>query len=143
MPIQILAQSSIRPGSPEAEATAETVIIEPDLTGLFSHELMGSITIGGVQEVEGGVTINFHFNDGFCTDAWPNGEKTASFLFKALDQIVEVDGKIPLGFPERATLDNVFLRQGGPSMELSIMKKTDPLTDNWEELSKIKIIMLY
>jgi len=139
MPIQILAQSSIRSSGPEIEAAAETVSIKPDAAGFFSHELMGPITIGEVKKANDGVTINFHFNDCFCTDAWPNGEKTTSFLFKALDQIVEVGGKIPPEFPKRVTLDNVFLRQGGPPMELSIMKKTNHLDDDWKELSKITI----
>ena len=140
MSIKILAQSSIRPGSSETEATADTVIIEPDATGLFSHELMGSITIGAVKEVENGVTVNFIFGGWCSTDAWLNGDKTTSFLFKALDQIVENGSIIPPEFPERVTLADVSLRKGGsPSMELSIMKKPYSSGDCWEELSKIQI----
>ncbi|MBU2052042.1 hypothetical protein KKH13_02440 [Patescibacteria group bacterium] len=139
MSIKILAQSSIRPGGSETEAALKTVSIESDAAGLFSHELMGSITIGEVKEVEGGVTINFHFNDCFRTDAWLNGNETTSFLSKTLGQIVETDMRIPPEFPEKVILTDVFLRRGGPSMELSIMKKPDSLGGCWEELSKIQI----
>ncbi len=140
MSIRVCVQSAIKSGSAESEARTEEVIIEPDNNGVFTHPLLGSITIGAVKEVENGATVNFIFGGWCSTDAWLNGDKTTSFLFKALDQIVEADSRIPPEFPERVTLADVFLRKGGgPSMELSIMKKPYSSGGCWEELSKIQI----
>ncbi len=139
MSIRVCAQSAIKSGSAESEARTEEVIIEPDNNGVFTHPLLGSITIGAIKEVNGGVTVNFIFNGLCSTDAWLNGDQASSFLFKALDQIVEAGGRVPPEFPERVTLTDVFLRQGGPSLELNVMKKPDSSGGCWEELSKIQI----
>ena len=134
MPIKIVAQLSTGSGSPELEAGAEEVIIETDESGVFSHPLLGSMTLEAVQEVVDGAKVNFCFNDNLGTDAWPCGDKSGSLLFQALAQMVTVKGKIPAEFPKRAILAGVFIRRGSPPMELSILERGSS-----REISQVEI----
>ena len=143
MPIRIIAQpfTSCRP---ETEPTAETVtIIEPDANGDFSHKLLGSITLREVKEVEDGVIVSVRFRASGKYDAWRAGDPTSSLYLQALRQIVfSAHGNrlnLPPKFPQRVTLANVFLRTGGPALDLSIMKKTDGSSDPWQKLSDIQL----
>lgn len=142
MPIRIIAQpfTSCRP---EAEPTAETVTLEPDANGDFSHKLLGPITIHRVKEVEDRATINIRFGGLFSTDVWPCGDQSSSFLLKALAQAMtsayEASGQLPPNFPQSVSLADVFLRRDNTPMELSIMTKPGGLDGPWKKLSDIQL----
>ena len=142
MPIRIIAQpfTSCRP---EAEPTAETVTLEPDANGDFSHKLLGPITIETVKEVKDGATISIRFDGSFNTDVWPCGDQSSSFLLKALAQTLTkayvAGGQLPPEFPQSVTLADVFLRRGNTPMELSIMTKPDGSDGPWQKLSDIQL----
>lgn len=143
MPISVFAQSSIKSGSPETEASAEIVTIEPDANGNLSHKLLGPITIDTVKEAKDGATVNIHFGGSFNTDIWPCGDQSGSFLLKALDQAMTrayaAGGKLPSKFPQSVSLADVFLRRGNTPMELSIMTKLAGSDGPWEKLSDIQL----
>ena len=141
MPISLIAQSPTTSSSHEKEPTPKPVALKPDENGVFSHVLLGGITLDKVEEVKDGATITIHFGDFGTFDIWPCGNQKGSFLVQAVFQEAECananGGQFPLDFPKTIDLTKAFLRQDTPPQQLSIMQQNPD--GSWQELSKVEL----